>query len=99
KIHARVQEKVAADSPTKQKIFRWAIGVGREFFRHRVEKTSPSAVLKMKHALADKLVFGKVRERTGGRMRLMVSGGAPLGREIAEFFGALGLIILEGYGL
>jgi long-chain acyl-CoA synthetase len=99
KMFARINEKVAADPPNKQKIFRWALGVGREAFKHQVDKTSPGLLLKLKHALADKLVFSKIRERTGGRLRLFVSGGAPLSREIAEFFGAAGLLILEGYGL
>jgi long-chain acyl-CoA synthetase len=99
KMYARINEKVASDTPQKQKIFRWALGVGREAFQHQVNRTRPGLVLRLKHALADKLVFGKIRERTGGRLRLFVSGGAPLSREIAEFFGAAGLLILEGYGL
>jgi long-chain acyl-CoA synthetase len=99
KMYARVHEKVAADPPLRQKIFAWAVGVGREAFRHRVEKTTPGALLKLKLALADRLVFAKIKARTGGRLRLFVSGGAPLAREIGEFFGAAGLLILEGYGL
>jgi long-chain acyl-CoA synthetase len=99
KMYARVNEKVASDPPLRQKIFRWAIGVGREAFRHRVAKTQPGAWLGFKFALADKLVFSKIKERTGGRLRLFVSGGAPLAREIAEFFGAAGLLVCEGYGL
>ena len=99
KMYARVNEKVAGDPPLRQKIFRWAIGVGRESFAHRVNKTQPGALLKLKVAVADKLVFSKIKARTGGRLRLFVSGGAPLAREIAEFFGAAGLLILEGYGL
>jgi long-chain acyl-CoA synthetase len=99
KMYARVNEKVANDSPLRQKMFRWAISVGREAFRHRVERTEPGAVLKLKLALADKLVFSKIKARTGGRLRLFISGGAPLAREIAEFFGAAGLLICEGYGL
>ncbi len=99
KMYARVNEKVAADPPARQRIFRWAIGVGREAFRHRVEGTAPSLLLRLRHVLADTLVFSKIRARTGGRLRLFVSGGAPLAREIAEFFGAVGLLILEGYGL
>jgi long-chain acyl-CoA synthetase len=99
KIYARVHEKVAADPPIRQKIFHWGVGVGREMFGHAVRGTKPGLLLKLKHAVADALVLSKVRDRTGGRLRLFVSGGAPLGREIAEFFGALGLLILEGYGL
>jgi long-chain acyl-CoA synthetase len=99
KIYARVQEKVAGDPPARQKIFRWAVGVGRRLFRHRWERTSPGLLDRLQGALADKLVFGKIRERTGGRLKLFVSGGAPLSREINEFFGAVGLQIVEGYGL
>jgi long-chain acyl-CoA synthetase len=99
KMYARVREKVAADSALKQRIFRWALGVGRQVFHGRVEHRNPGLGLRARHALADRLVFAKIRERTGGRLRLFVSGGAPLAREIGEFFGAVGLIILEGYGL
>jgi long-chain acyl-CoA synthetase len=99
KMYARVHEKVASDPPMRQKIFRWAVGVGRETFRHQIEHRTPSLLLRAQFAIADKLVFSKIKERTGGRLRLFVSGGAPLAREIAEFFGAAGLLILEGYGL
>ncbi len=99
KMYARVHEKVASDPPVRQKIFRWAVGVGREMFRHQIDRTTPGLLLRAKFAVADKLVFSKIKERTGGRLRLFVSGGAPLAREIAEFFGAAGLLILEGYGL
>jgi long-chain acyl-CoA synthetase len=99
KIHARVLERVAGDSPLRQRIFQWALGVGKRVFRHRIEKTRPPAGLALQHKLADALVFAKIRARTGGRLRLFVSGGAPLSRDINEFFGAIGLLILEGYGL
>jgi long-chain acyl-CoA synthetase len=98
-MYARVNEKVANDPPARQRIFRWAMRVGREVFRHRVERRSPGLPLRLKFALADALVFSKIKARTGGRLKLFVSGGAPLAREIAEFFGAAGLTILEGYGL
>jgi long-chain acyl-CoA synthetase len=99
KMYARVNEKVASDPPLRQKIFRWAIGVGRERFAHVVARTEPGALLKARFALADKLVFSKIKARTGGRLALFISGGAPLGREIAEFFGAAGMLVCEGYGL
>jgi long-chain acyl-CoA synthetase len=99
KVYLRVQEKVAADPPARQRIFRWALGVGRERFAHQVARTRPGLGLRLRHKLADRLVFAKVKERTGGRMRIFVSGGAPLGRELAEFFGSVGLLVLEGYGL
>jgi long-chain acyl-CoA synthetase len=99
KMYARVLEKVAKDPPLRQKIFHWALGVGRQVFAHRVARTQPGLLLKLKHAVAEKLVFSKIKERTGGRLKLFVSGGAPPAKEIAEFFGAVGLLILEGYGL
>jgi len=99
KMYARVNEKVAADPPLRQKIFRWAIGVGRQVFAHTVARTEPGSLLKLKFALANKLVFSKIKERTGGRLQLFISGGAPLAREIAEFFGAAGMLVCEGYGL
>ncbi|HET7747227.1 MAG TPA: long-chain fatty acid--CoA ligase [Vicinamibacteria bacterium] len=99
KMYARVREKVASDPPQRQKIFHWAVGVGREWFRHHVEGTSPGPLLRLKHALADRLVLSKVRARLGGRLRVFISGGAPLAKDINEFFGAMGMLILEGYGL
>jgi len=99
KMYARVLEKVAGDPPLRQKIFRWAMAVGRAAFKHKVERTAVPLGLKLKQALADRLVFAKIRARTGGRLKVFVSGGAPLSREINEFFGAVGLQILEGYGL
>ncbi len=99
KIRARVMEKVAADPAKRQRIFHWALGVGHRLFAHQVAGTSPGLALRAKGALADGLVFKKIRERTGGRLRVFVSGGAPLPREVGEFFGSIGLPILEGYGL
>jgi long-chain acyl-CoA synthetase len=99
KMYARINEKVAADPPLRRRIFAWAMGVGRRVFRHTVEGTPPGLLLRLQFALADKLVFSKIKARTGGRLRVFISGGAPLAREIAEFFGAAGMVILEGYGL
>jgi long-chain acyl-CoA synthetase len=99
KIYARVHERVAADSAARQAVFRWGVGVGREVFRHRIQGTTPGPLLKAKAKVAQALVFKKIQARTGGRLRLFISGGAPLSREIALFFGAVGLPILEGYGL
>jgi long-chain acyl-CoA synthetase len=98
KMYARVQERVAGKSTAAQRVFRWALGVGRRAFEARVEGRTPGPLLRAQNALADR-VFGEIRGRTGGRVRMFVSGGAPLSKEIAEFFGAVGLPILEGYGL
>jgi long-chain acyl-CoA synthetase len=99
KMYARVNEKVASDPPLRQTIFRWAIGVGRRLFAHTVARTKAGPLLKLQFALADRLVFSKIKARTGGQLRLFISGGAPLAREIAEFFGAAGMLVCEGYGL
>jgi len=99
KIYARILENVEMGSPIKRKIFYWAIGVGREYITKIMNKESISGGLQFKRNLAFKLVFSKLAERVGGKMRFFVSGGAPLSKEIAEFFGAAGLTIYEGYGL
>ncbi|MCM2257748.1 MAG: long-chain fatty acid--CoA ligase [Vicinamibacteria bacterium] len=99
KIHARVMETVAQAPPLRQKLFRWALAVGAEAFARKVLRRAPGPWLSLRLALADKLVLAKIRSRVGGRVKYFVSGGAPLGQEIAEFFGAAGLLILEGYGL
>ena len=99
KMYARILEAVEAGPPLKRKIFYWALKVGGEYI-DRISKKQPiSGGLQFKRNLAYKLVFSKLAERVGGRLRLFVSGGAPLNKEIAEFFGAAGLLILEGYGL
>jgi len=99
KILARVQENVAASSPIRQRIFAWAVGVGRESLPWRLQRERPPGLLGWKLGLADKLVFAKIRERLGGRFRFAVSGGAPLARDVAEFFWGAGVPIYEGYGL
>jgi long-chain acyl-CoA synthetase len=75
------------------------VGVGKEAIAWRMRRESPPGMLGFKLRLADKLVFGKIRERLGGRFRMAVSGGAPLGRDVAEFFWGAGVPIYEGYGL
>ena len=99
KIYARILENVETGSPIKRKIFYWALGVGREYITKIMNKESIGGGLQFKRNLAYKLVFSKLAERVGGKMRFFISGGAPLSKEIAEFFGAAGLIIYEGYGL
>ena len=99
KMRDRVLESAAAGSGLKQKIFNWAFAVGYEMGRHRQDGTSAGAGLKLKYAIATKLVFSKLHARLGGRMQLFVSGGAALPREVGEFFLAAGWLIIEGYGL
>ena len=98
RMYNRIAKRVEKDAPAKRKIFYWAIGVGRAAVQARKRGRVPIA-LRAKQALADKLVFSKLKERMGGRIRYYVSGGAALPRELGEFFEACGLIIIEGYGL
>jgi long-chain acyl-CoA synthetase len=99
KVLAKVQENVAAGSGLGQRIFAWAVAVGREALPYRLKEEKPPGLLGLKLALADRLVFAKIRARLGGRFRFAVSGGAPLGRDVAEFFWGAGVPIFEGYGL
>ena len=99
KVYAGVLANVRAEGGNKLKVFEWAVGVGREVSRLRQQGKKPGALLTAKHRVADKLVLSKVRDRFGGRLRLFISGAAPLSRDIAEFFDAVGLLVLEGYGL
>jgi len=98
RIYSRVIKQVDSGSPIKKKIFRWAIAVGKRHARAR-RRGRISPLLAAQHAIADKLVYSKLRERTGGRMKFFVSGGAALASEFGEFFEAVGLKIIEGYGL
>ncbi len=97
KIYARVFDTATAGSVVKRNIFFWALNVGKIHTKQAFDKRV-SRVTCMKYAVARKLVFSKLNAKTGGRIRFFVSGGAPLSREIAEFFHAAGLPILEGYG-
>jgi long-chain acyl-CoA synthetase len=99
KVLAKVLENVARSSATKQKIFEWARGVGKRAVPYRLRREKPPGALGLELALADKLVFGKIRERLGGRFEFAISGGAPLGPDVAEFFWGAGIEIYEGYGL
>jgi long-chain acyl-CoA synthetase len=95
----RIADTGAKLPPFRRRLFDWALRVGREVGVRRIERRPVGPLPALRHALADRLVLAKIRERTGGRMRYFVSGGAPLMRETAEFFAAIGLTILEGYGL
>jgi long-chain acyl-CoA synthetase len=99
KIYARVMDTVLSGSTLKKRIFYWALKVGKEYGRGKLRKEPIGPGLRWKHSLAHKLVFSKIVEKTGGRIRFFVSGAAPLSKDIGEFFYALGLIIIEGYGL
>ncbi|MEE9271067.1 MAG: long-chain fatty acid--CoA ligase [Candidatus Krumholzibacteria bacterium] len=98
KMYGRILDAVSAGSVIKKSLFFWAVGVGKTYVRELLEKRLKKST-KVKYGLAYKLVFSKLKAKTGGKLRFFVSGGAPLAREIAEFFYAAGLPILEGYGL
>ncbi len=98
RIHSKIIKNVENQPEKKQKIFYWALEIGKKYHRARKENNL-SQILKLKHKLADKLVFQKLRERTGGRLRFFISGGAALSKDLGEFFEAVGLLIIEGYGL
>ncbi len=99
KLYARVKESVAQGSSTKQKIFHWAIAAGEVHGRYRLSGEPAPFGVELKYKLAHKLVFAKLQGRIGGRLRFFVSGAAPLAKEIADFFWAAGITIVEGYGL
>ena len=99
KIYAKVMDNVLSSSNLKKRIFYWALKVGKEYGRRKLNKETIPGGLQRKRNLAHKLVYSKIIDKTGGRVRFFVSGGAPLSKDIAEFFYALGLVILEGYGL
>lgn len=97
--YTRIRSRVAAGGALSRRLFRWAMSVGKAFSRHRREgKFIPWGLRAARH-LAQRLVFSKIQAGFGGRLRVAISGGAPLDPEIAEFFHALGLPVLEGYGL
>lgn len=99
KIYARVLENAMAGSPLKQKIFLWAKRIGEAWAELAIEGKPVPAGLGLQYRVAYQLVFTKLAARVGGRLRFFVSGGAPLSADIARFFFAAGLPIMEGYGL
>lgn len=99
KVYAKILAGVAAGPSLKQKIFRWAVGVGYQVSRLQQAGRPIPAWLRLKRRIAHRVVFSKLHHALGGRLRFCFSGGAPLAKEIAEFFHAAGILVLEGYGL
>jgi len=99
KMYARILETALTGGFLRKKIFFWARGVADRWAAEKLAGREPTGVLARQYGIAQKLVFSKVRARTGGRLRFFVSGGAPLSPDINKFFFAAGLPILEGYGL
>jgi long-chain acyl-CoA synthetase len=102
RLFERIRNKILAtvekDKPMKQKIFHWAMDVGKEYYK-TLDGGRMSTGLKLRNALADKLVFSTIREKMGGKLRFFVSGGAALPLDIMEFFLSAGLPVIEGYGM
>jgi long-chain acyl-CoA synthetase len=99
KVYARVLENALSGSAVKRRIFFWARRAGDDWATLRLDQRPIPGGLAFKHKIADRLVFAKLRARTGGRIRFFISGSAPLSPEIAKFFFSAGLPVLEGYGL
>jgi long-chain acyl-CoA synthetase len=99
KVHNRVIASVEADGGIKATLFARAFQTGRKYSAVVQQGGKPGLALSVAHAVADKVVLSKLRERFGGRIRLFVSGSAPLSRDVAEWFHAAGLLIVEGYGM
>jgi long-chain acyl-CoA synthetase len=99
KAHAGVVSRLEEASGPRRRLARWGIGVGRRVGELRRQQKPVPRALALQHRLADRLVYSKVKARFGGRLRLGISGGAPLAKEIGEFFFALDMLIVEGWGL
>jgi len=99
KVHAGVTLKFAEASGIKRRLIDWALRVGKEVSELRQAERPVPPMLAARHRVADRLVYSKIKDRLGGRLRIGVSGGAPLAKEIIEFFHTLDILILEGYGL
>ncbi len=99
KVHAKAVSTATEGGGVKRVVFEWALGVGRQAAALEREGQKPGGLLALQRALADRLVFRRVRALFGGRLHFFISGSAPLSRDVAEFFDAMGIVILEGYGL
>jgi long-chain acyl-CoA synthetase len=99
KVYNKVISGAQEKGGMKLKIFTWALKIGRQVSALQQEGRQPGGWLKFKHGIANKLVYSKLKTLFGGNVRFFISGGAPLSRDIAEFFHAMGILILEGYGL
>ncbi|MEE1943893.1 long-chain fatty acid--CoA ligase [Pedobacter sp. KR3-3] len=99
RIHDKAIKSGTAAGGLKAKIFTWALETGKKYRQAKEAGKSAGLVLSAQKAVAEKLVFSKIKEKTGGRLKFMISGGAALPKNVGEFFGDLGIKILEGFGL
>lgn len=99
KAYARTMARIESSGAAKKALFKWALDIGRKTTPYRLNKKRMPAFLDLQYRLAERLVYSQVKQRFGGRLRYIVSAGAPLSKEIAEFFFAMDVLILEGYGM
>jgi long-chain acyl-CoA synthetase len=99
KFYAVTEKKAKEEGKVKERLYRWALDVGQRMAKLKRKGLSPSLPLVVEHRYADKLVLSRLRSRFGNNLRFAISGGAPLAAELAEWFDAIGITILEGYGL
>ena len=99
RIHDKAMKNGTSAGGLKSKIFLWSIETGQHYREVQEAGKTPGLLLSMKKSIAEKLVFSKIKEKTGGRLKFMLSGGAALPKNVGEFFGNLGIKILEGFGL
>lgn len=99
RIHDRAMKNGTSAGGAKTKIFLWALAIGRKYRLVRESGKNPGILLRNQQKIAEKLVFSKIKERTGGRLKFLISGGGALPKNIGEFFGDLGIKVLEGFGL
>ena len=99
KVYNKIISEVEQGPTLKKRIFYWALNVGKKWAKYNLEDKPAPFFLEMQKNLADKLVFAKIREALGGRLKFTASGGGPLSKELGEIFYAMGIKIIEGYGL
>src|SRR5690606_26668759 len=99
RIHDKAMKSGTEGGGTKTKIFNWALETGRKYRLKKEAGKTPNPILSLKYQLAEKLVFSKIKAKTGGQLKFLISGGGALPRNIGEFFGDLGIKVLEGFGL
>ena len=99
KVYSKILGQAKQEAPWKQKVFNWAVGVGAQYSKLLERKQPVPLLLMLQYRIAYKMVFQKLRQALGGRVRWMVAAGAPLAREIADFFNAAQIFLIEGYGM
>ena len=99
KVFAAIQDRVSRSSPLRRRLFGWALGAGSAFEHASRSGRRVGPALRVRHALADRLVLSKIREAVGGEKKFFSAGGAPLSKDIEEFFLSVGLLVCQGYGL